>query len=202
MGTEAVPSSSSIKWAWQSHRGACPATPFPGFPAWRHPPSPKYLRSCSPGSGPTWNFHIHLGPEPIGRLLTGLTSPSTSPSFQEAESHPQCRRLQLRDLIISEMQRLTKYPLLLESVLKHTEGRAPGVWPHADLLRAQPCFVTLRETFPVFRVCFLASLGSVQESDHSCALGKIRCSESRGGRGVLQPAWGLRKHLDACGVGT
>lgn len=45
------------------------------------------------------------------------------PLAQEAESHPQCRRLQLRDLIISEMQRLTKYPLLLESVLKHTEGR-------------------------------------------------------------------------------
>ncbi|XP_032173964.1 rho guanine nucleotide exchange factor 11 isoform X6 [Mustela erminea] len=45
--------------------------------------------------------------------------------MQEAESHPQCRRLQLRDLIISEMQRLTKYPLLLESVLKHTEGGTP-----------------------------------------------------------------------------
>lgn len=41
---------------------------------------------------------------------------------QEAESNPQCRRLQLKDLIISEMQRLTKYPLLLENVLKHTEG--------------------------------------------------------------------------------
>lgn len=148
-----------------------------------HPPSPKYLRSCSPGPGPTWNFHTHLGPEPIGQLPTGLTSPSAPPSLQEAESHPQCRRLQLRDLIISEMQRLTKYPLLLESVLKHTEGRAPGVRPHADLLRAQPCFVTFRKTFPVFRVCFLASLGSVQESDHSCALGKIRCSEARGGKG-------------------
>uniref|UniRef100_A0A8C6YQP3 DH domain-containing protein n=1 Tax=Nothoprocta perdicaria TaxID=30464 RepID=A0A8C6YQP3_NOTPE len=45
--------------------------------------------------------------------------------MQEAESNPQCRRLQLKDLIISEMQRLTKYPLLLENILKHTEGRAP-----------------------------------------------------------------------------
>ncbi|KAJ7307159.1 hypothetical protein JRQ81_009144 [Phrynocephalus forsythii] len=42
--------------------------------------------------------------------------------MQEAESQPQCRRLQLKDLIISEMQRLTKYPLLLENVLKHSHG--------------------------------------------------------------------------------
>nr|XP_036872530.1 rho guanine nucleotide exchange factor 11 isoform X2 [Manis javanica] len=54
--------------------------------------------------------------------------------MQEAESHPQCRRLQLRDLIISEMQRLTKYPLLLESVIKHTEG---GTTEHEKLCRAR-----------------------------------------------------------------
>ncbi|ELK02715.1 Rho guanine nucleotide exchange factor 11 [Pteropus alecto] len=54
--------------------------------------------------------------------------------MQEAESHPQCRRLQLRDLIISEMQRLTKYPLLLESILKHTEG---GTSEHEKLCRAR-----------------------------------------------------------------
>ncbi|KAM9294557.1 rho guanine nucleotide exchange factor 11 [Gastrophryne carolinensis] len=41
--------------------------------------------------------------------------------MQEAESSPQCRRLQLKDLIVSEMQRLTKYPLLLENIIKHTE---------------------------------------------------------------------------------
>ncbi|NXC03130.1 ARHGB factor, partial [Orthonyx spaldingii] len=45
--------------------------------------------------------------------------------MQEAESHPQCRRLQLKDLIVSEMQRLTKYPLLLESVIKCTEAGSP-----------------------------------------------------------------------------
>ncbi|XP_031291890.1 rho guanine nucleotide exchange factor 11 isoform X1 [Camelus dromedarius] len=54
--------------------------------------------------------------------------------MQEAESHPQCRRLQLRDLIISEMQRLTKYPLLLESIIKHTEG---GSSEHEKLCRAR-----------------------------------------------------------------
>lgn len=39
---------------------------------------------------------------------------------QEAESKPQCRRLQLKDIIPTEMQRLTKYPLLLENIAKNT----------------------------------------------------------------------------------
>ncbi|POI29572.1 hypothetical protein CIB84_006679, partial [Bambusicola thoracicus] len=54
--------------------------------------------------------------------------------MQEAESNPQCRRLQLKDLIISEMQRLTKYPLLLENILKHTEA---GTLEHDKLCRAR-----------------------------------------------------------------
>ncbi|XP_061771041.1 rho guanine nucleotide exchange factor 1b isoform X2 [Nerophis ophidion] len=41
--------------------------------------------------------------------------------IQEAESKPQCRRLQLKDIIPFEMQRLTKYPLLLENIAKNTE---------------------------------------------------------------------------------
>lgn len=41
---------------------------------------------------------------------------------QECEASPQCRRLQLKDLLVSEMQRLTKYPLLLDKIIKHTEG--------------------------------------------------------------------------------
>ncbi|XP_052003727.1 rho guanine nucleotide exchange factor 1-like isoform X3 [Xyrauchen texanus] len=39
----------------------------------------------------------------------------------EAETKPQCRRLQLKDIIPIEMQRLTKYPLLLENIAKNTE---------------------------------------------------------------------------------
>ncbi|XP_016159460.1 PREDICTED: rho guanine nucleotide exchange factor 11-like [Ficedula albicollis] len=42
--------------------------------------------------------------------------------MQEAESNPQSRRLQLKDLIVSEMQRLTKYPLLLHNISKCTEA--------------------------------------------------------------------------------
>ncbi|XP_033851551.3 rho guanine nucleotide exchange factor 12 isoform X2 [Acipenser ruthenus] len=41
--------------------------------------------------------------------------------IQEAESNPLCRRLQLKDIIPTEMQRLTKYPLLLENIAKYTE---------------------------------------------------------------------------------
>lgn len=47
--------------------------------------------------------------------------------LQEAESKPQCRRLQLKDIIPIEMQRLTKYPLLLENIAKNTGAwRTPG----------------------------------------------------------------------------
>ncbi|CAJ1062624.1 rho guanine nucleotide exchange factor 1 isoform X7 [Xyrichtys novacula] len=44
--------------------------------------------------------------------------------IQEAESKPQCRRLQLKDIIPIEMQRLTKYPLLLDNIAKTTEDLA------------------------------------------------------------------------------
>lgn len=40
--------------------------------------------------------------------------------MQEAESNRLCRRLQLKDIIPAEMQRLTKYPLLLENISKYT----------------------------------------------------------------------------------
>ncbi|KAJ8267059.1 hypothetical protein GJAV_G00137840 [Gymnothorax javanicus] len=39
----------------------------------------------------------------------------------EAESNRLCRRLQLKDIIPAEMQRFTKYPLLLENIAKYTE---------------------------------------------------------------------------------
>ncbi|XP_036286133.1 rho guanine nucleotide exchange factor 12 isoform X5 [Pipistrellus kuhlii] len=42
---------------------------------------------------------------------------------QDAESNPLCRRLQLKDIIPTQMQRLTKYPLLLDNIAKFTE------WP-------------------------------------------------------------------------
>jgi hypothetical protein len=40
----------------------------------------------------------------------------------KAESHQGCRRLQLKDMLQSVFQRLTKYPLLLERMHKYCEG--------------------------------------------------------------------------------
>ncbi|KAI5085247.1 rho guanine nucleotide exchange factor 11, partial [Silurus meridionalis] len=54
----------------------------------------------------------------------------------ECEASPHCRRLQLKDLLVSETQRLTKYPLLLDNIIKHTEAGSPDLQP---LLRAQAC---------------------------------------------------------------
>ncbi|KAL4658462.1 pleckstrin homology domain-containing family G member 7 [Arapaima gigas] len=39
------------------------------------------------------------------------------------ESHPECRRLQLRDLLVSPMQRLTRYPLLLRNICKRSSSK-------------------------------------------------------------------------------
>uniref|UniRef100_A0A672QFB3 Rho guanine nucleotide exchange factor 12 n=1 Tax=Sinocyclocheilus grahami TaxID=75366 RepID=A0A672QFB3_SINGR len=41
--------------------------------------------------------------------------------IQEAESNRLCRRLQLKDIIPAEMQRFTKYPLLMDNIVKHTD---------------------------------------------------------------------------------
>uniref|UniRef100_A0A3Q3GVR9 DH domain-containing protein n=1 Tax=Labrus bergylta TaxID=56723 RepID=A0A3Q3GVR9_9LABR len=41
--------------------------------------------------------------------------------MREAESNRLCRRLQLKDIIPVEMQRVTKYPLLLDNIAKYTE---------------------------------------------------------------------------------
>uniref|UniRef100_A0A3B3C7C1 Rho guanine nucleotide exchange factor 12 n=1 Tax=Oryzias melastigma TaxID=30732 RepID=A0A3B3C7C1_ORYME len=42
--------------------------------------------------------------------------------IQEAESNRLCRRLQLKDIIPVEVLRLTKYPLLLDNIVKYTDN--------------------------------------------------------------------------------
>ncbi|XP_046907645.1 rho guanine nucleotide exchange factor 11 isoform X1 [Hypomesus transpacificus] len=56
--------------------------------------------------------------------------------IQECEASPHCRRLQLKDLLVSEMQRLTKYPLLLNNIIKHTQAGSSDLPP---LQQAQAC---------------------------------------------------------------
>ncbi|KAF3837235.1 hypothetical protein F7725_004699 [Dissostichus mawsoni] len=55
---------------------------------------------------------------------------------RECEASPHCRRLQLKDLLVSEMQRLTKYPLLLDNIIKHTEAGSSDL---PSLQRAHAC---------------------------------------------------------------
>lgn len=55
---------------------------------------------------------------------------------QEAESRPRCRRLQLKDMIPTEMQRLTKYPLLLQSIGQNTG--TPAGCPAGPMLPVPP----------------------------------------------------------------
>lgn len=49
--------------------------------------------------------------------------PKLAQFLQDAASNPLCRRLQLKDIIPTGMQRFTKYPLLLENLLKYTPGK-------------------------------------------------------------------------------
>jgi hypothetical protein len=52
--------------------------------------------------------------------LREKTDPKLKNFLQDAESNPLCRRLQLKDFIPLGMQRLTKYPLLLENLVKYS----------------------------------------------------------------------------------
>ncbi|KAL5020524.1 hypothetical protein ScPMuIL_003416 [Solemya velum] len=56
--------------------------------------------------------------------------------LSDAESNPLCRRLQLKDLVPAQMQRLTKYPMLIENLLKYTQTNTEE---HSDLERAHQC---------------------------------------------------------------
>lgn len=60
---------------------------------------------------------------------------------QECEASPHCRRLQLKDLLVSEMHRITKYPLLLDKIIKYTEGEKLITWKTHDKKRKKPAKV-------------------------------------------------------------
>lgn len=42
--------------------------------------------------------------------------------LQEAEASPLCRKLELKDIVPCQMQRLTKYPMLIENLMKYTSS--------------------------------------------------------------------------------
>lgn len=79
--------------------------------------------------------------------------------FQAAESNRLCRRLQLKDIIPVEMQRATKYPILLDKIAKYTGRRVrlistlggfDGAWAKLEGGRGN-FYLTLRFFFFVRR---------------------------------------------------
>lgn len=75
--------------------------------------------------------------------------------FQWGETHKQCNRLKLADMVAKPHQRLTKYPLLLKSILKKTDE--PGT---RDVLNGM---VRIHRSFedpsavPMYQVCVRSS---------------------------------------------
>ena len=43
--------------------------------------------------------------------------------IQDAGAHPLCSKHQLKDLLLCEISRLSKYPLLIDYLLKHTQRK-------------------------------------------------------------------------------
>lgn len=62
-------------------------------------------------------------------------------SPQWCERNEQCRRLQLRDLLVAPLQRLTRYPLLLRNIAKRcqTEDETRGLQATAEQVDTSIC---------------------------------------------------------------
>jgi hypothetical protein len=52
--------------------------------------------------------------------ITRIKNETLQRGLIKAESHKRCKRLQLKDLMLSVLQRITKYPLLFERILKYS----------------------------------------------------------------------------------
>lgn len=88
--------------------------------------------------------------------------------IQECEASPHCRRLQLKDLLVSEMQRLTKYPLLLDNILKHTDGESVQRFIVSTQENLTYDFVVFKTEILVFPSASSADLPSLQRAQACC----------------------------------
>lgn len=66
-------------------------------------------------------FRAYVTVRGAGRGWAGAGAGTDPRVPQWAEKHEQCSRLKLSDMLVKPHQRLTKYPLLLKSVLKKTD---------------------------------------------------------------------------------
>ncbi|KAM9110809.1 pleckstrin homology domain-containing family G member 5 isoform 5-T5 [Megaptera novaeangliae] len=91
--------------------------------------SSKALRCSAPSSSPTsdtaWRRRAAWSTCGAYYATTTSSGPTSRPAPasppQWAEKHQQCQRLKLSDMLAKPHQRLTKYPLLLKSVLRKTD---------------------------------------------------------------------------------
>lgn len=95
---------------------------------------------CSPFLSPSLSL---VSPSP-------LTSVSSLCFPQWCERNDLCRRLQLRDLLVAPLQRLTRYPLLLRNMAKRcqTEDENKGLQAIAEQVDTSICELTTPELTP------------------------------------------------------
>ncbi|XP_076329816.1 rho guanine nucleotide exchange factor 11-like [Tachypleus tridentatus] len=104
--------------------------------------------------------------------------------LSDAEANHLCRRLQLKDIIATGFQRLTKYPLLLENIAKYTPQNSEE---HRRLLQAVHCSKQI-----------LAHVNqAVNESENEHRLGELQKKMNRSAfEKVKAPIVQAYHHLD------
>lgn len=116
-----------LGYHFSSHSFHCPSPPFP--------PSVITITVTSSFTPSDLTlFPALLSPCPLS-----LFSPIFSPKW--CERNEQCRRLQLRDLLVAPLQRLTRYPLLLRNIAKRyqTEDETRGLQTIAEQVDTSIC---------------------------------------------------------------
>ena len=86
----------------------------------------------------TTHAHAHAHTRHDTRT-TAHTKLMSKPTKQEIKNRPECSLLDLESYLIKPMQRVTKYPLLLKEILKHTEPA------HPDYAALDKCYTRIAE---------------------------------------------------------
>lgn len=137
-----------------------PAMPRPQRGTWPRLPLvtfPVSMPMCLSGSSLGFGFSSHFLSLPTPLPLPFLR-PSVPSSHllslclpQWCEQNELCRRLQLRDLLVAPLQRLTRYPLLLRNMAKRCqmEDENKGLQTIAEQVDTSICELTAAEPTPV-----------------------------------------------------
>ncbi len=99
----------------------------------------------------TTHAHAHAHTRHDTRT-TAHTKLMSKPTKQEIKNRPECSLLDLESYLIKPMQRVTKYPLLLKEILKHTEPA------HPDYAALDKCYTRIAEVVlgSRFSVCLVS----------------------------------------------